>query len=333
MQDMRFNPITLDWVIMAPDRAARPNDFHPEHKEPPPRLPYRPDCPFCPGNESATEKELFRVADANGNWVVRVIPNKYPAFTATDDLRRESQGTFRSMAASGSHEVVVEHPQHDVLLRNVPTAHIASVLYAYRARYHVLEHLPHVESIVIFKNHGERAGTSLEHPHSQIIAAPVVSPQVFARLGAAREFHKHQGTCLYCQVLQDEMGAGERIVESHSSFVAFAPFASLSPYHTWIFPRVHQPSFGSISDAEIIDLAGVIRRHLLRLAAAADEPDFNITIRTAPVRESTSCCFHWYVAVVPRIGRLAGFELGSGTYINSMRPEICAERLRAAAIA
>ncbi len=332
MEDMRFNPISLDWVIMAPDRGSRPNDFRHGEVATRVRPPFRPDCPFCPGNESATEEELFRVPGPDGSWAVRVVPNKYPAFRATDDLRRETRGTFRSMAASGSHEVVVEHPRHDVTLRDAGASHLAAILYAYRARYHALERLPHAESIIIFKNHGERAGTSLEHPHSQIIASPVVSPQVFARLGAAREFHKLRGICLYCQVMEDELEAGTRIVESHPSFIAFAPFASLSPYHTWIFPRAHQPSFGSVSDEEILALAGVIRRHLLRLATAAGEPDYNITIRTAPVREATSCCFHWYLAVVPRIGHLAGFELGSGTFINSMRPEICAERLRSVPI-
>lgn len=328
MSEMRFNPITLDWVIMAPDRALKPNDFTRAKRERP--QPRRSDCPFCPGNESAAEPEICRAMASNGGWAVRVVPNKFPAFTAVEDLRRESSRTFRSMFAAGSHEVVVEHPRHDLPPREMDAAHLAAILSIYRERYRALARIPHIESIVIFKNHGERAGTSLEHPHSQIIGAPVVSPQVFARLGAAREFHRVQNACLYCQVLQDELEAGIRVVDSHPSFVAFTPYASLSPYHTWIFPRTHEPCFGSISDADISALATVLRRHLRRLAAAADDPDYNISIRTAPVREASSCCFHWYLAIVPRMSQLAGFELGSGTYINSLRPEVCAERLRGA---
>jgi UDPglucose--hexose-1-phosphate uridylyltransferase len=280
-----------------------------------------------------TEAELCRASAPDGSWTVRVMANKYPAFRASDDMQRHAHGTFRSMTAAGSHEVVVEHPRHDVSMKQMEVPHLAAILRIYRERYLALEQRPHVESIVIFKNHGERAGTSLEHPHSQIIAAPVVSSQVFTRMEAARRFHREHEVCLYCRVLEEELEAGERILDARSSFVAFAPYASLSPYHLWIFPRRHAASFSSVGDEEIAELAEVLSLQLRRLAVAAGDPDFNFTIRSSPVGASFPHFHHWYLAIVPRMSYLAGYELGSGIFINSMRPELCAERLRAAGAA
>jgi UDPglucose--hexose-1-phosphate uridylyltransferase len=325
MSEMRFNPITLDWVIMAPNRALRPNDFR---KDPPERTAPRGNCPFCPGNEHLAPPEIARVEDPAGGWAVRVIPNKFSVLTPAGDLERRVQGTFRSMAAAGAHEVVIENSRHDLSLGDMTPGHMAAILRIYRERFQALAQDPAVESIVIFKNHGERAGSSLKHPHSQIMAAPVLSSQVCMRLQEARRFHELNGTCLYCQVLEEELLAEERVVEAGKAFVAFVPYASLSPYHIWIFPRCHAPSFGSISDEDISELAGVLRRQLRRLKLAAGDPDYNFTIRSAPVSETASGCFHWYLAIVPRVNRLAGFELGSGSYINGLLPEHSAELLR-----
>ena len=327
MSEMRFNPITLDWVVMAPERALRPDDFHPQAASHLTRPPHRDDCPFCTGNEARTPAEIARVTAPDGSWLVRVVPNKYSVFDATLDVQRKKHGTFRSMSASGVHEVVVEHPRHDLDLGEMDAAHLVMVLRMYRERYQVLRSHPMVESIVIFKNQGQRAGSSLEHSHSQITAAPVLSSQVIMRLQEARRFHELEGGCLYCTVLHEELLAEERIIEAGEAFVAFMPYASLSPYHTWIFPRKHQVAFDEISDADIEELAGLLSRLLRRLKAAAGAPDYNFTIRSAPVGE-VSGCFHWYISIVARISQIAGFELGSGTYINSMRPERCAERVR-----
>jgi len=332
MSEMRFNPITLDWAIMAPGRSGRPNDFLRVKKERPVRPAYREDCPFCAGNEPLAAEEISRASAPDGSWLARVVANKYSAFSATEDLRRESRGTFRSMAAAGAHEVVIEHPRHDQSLGDLEISHLAAVLGLYRERFRALRELPNVESIVIFKNSGERAGTSLEHAHSQITATPVVSSQVLMRLEEARRYHEYHGACLYCEVLREELEAGERIIEAGPSFVAFLPYASLSPYHLWIFPRRHSPSFDDIGDDDLVALAGVLGRQLRRLAVAANDPDYNFTIRSAPVGEAGSCCFHWYLSIVPRVSHLAGFELGSGSYINSMLPEVCAERMREAEI-
>ncbi len=332
MSEMRFNPITLDWVVMAPDRALRPDDFHGVAEAHPARPAHRDDCPFCTGNESMTPGETARISAPDGSWLVRAFPNKFSVFDPGCELQRKKNGTFRSMAAAGVHEVVVEHPRHDLDLCDMEPAHLALMLRMYRERYQALRHHPLAESIVIFKNQGRRAGSSLEHSHSQITAAPVLSSQVIMRLQEARRFHELEGGCLYCAVLHEELLAEERVIEEGSSFVAFMPYAALSPYHTWVFPRKHQSSYDEISDEDIAELAGILSRLLRRLRAAAGGPDYNITIRSAPVGEVSSGCFHWYLSVVSRISQLAGFELGSGTYINSMRPERCAELLRSVAV-
>ena len=258
-----------------------------------------------------------------------MIPNKFPALVAAEDLCRSSHRTFRSLAAVGGHEVVVEHPRHDLALATMEPAHVAGILRAYRDRYVALQQDPIIESIVIFKNHGERAGTSLEHPHSQIVAAPIISSSVRTRLEEAARFHEEEGECLYCRVLLDELDVGERIVDSHPDFVAFVPYAALSPYHLWIYPRRHMASYDAIRDDEITGLAEVLTRVLRRLSSALNDPDFNFTIRSAPVGEGSSHSFHWYLAIVARTSHVAGFELGSGIFINSIRPEEAAAHLRA----
>ena len=211
-------------------------------------------------------------------------------------------------------------------------AHLATVLRLYRERYAILRQNPAIESIIIFKNHGERAGTSLEHPHSQIAAAPVISPSVRIRLEEASRHYDEDGECLYCRVLQDELEAGERLLETSAHFAGFVPYAALSPYHTWVFPRRHSSSFDEINDEEISDLAQILSRLLRRISLALGDPDYNFSIRSAPTSEAVSHYYHWYLAIVPRVSHVAGFELGSGMYINSQPPEQSAEILRQAQI-
>jgi len=331
MSEMRFNPITRDWVILAPGRSNKPNDFRAATKPRAARPQVRPDCPFCVGNEGP-QPEVARLSAPDGSWLTRVLPNKFPALSPTEDLCRFTHGTFRSIAAAGMHEVVVEHPRHDLTLAGMEPAHLAGILWLYRERYRALRADPVIESIVIFKNHGERAGTSLEHPHSQIVAAPIVSSTVRTRLEEATRFHEESGECLFCRVLADELEARERLLEVEPGFVAFVPYAALSPFHIWIFPRRHASSFDTISDAEIPELATVLSRVLRRLSTSLDDPDFNFTIRSVPVSEGENQSYHWYLAIVPRTNQMAGFELGSGIFINSVRPEDAAAVLRAAVV-
>jgi UDPglucose--hexose-1-phosphate uridylyltransferase len=330
MSEMRFNSITRDWVVIAPGRSQKPNDFRADTKEHAARPSHVATCPFCTGHEEADE--ICRVAAPDGGWRVRVVPNKFPALTHHDDLQRATRGTFRSMSAAGAHEVVIEHPRHDLSLADMGVEHLALLLRIYRDRYAALRQDPAVESITIFKNHGQRAGASLGHPHSQIVAAPVISSNVRMRFEEASRAFDEAGECLYCRVLADEIAAGERIFESNSDFTAFVPYAALSPFHTWIFPHRHASSFDSITDEEIAALAQILHRVLRRLSVAASDPDFNFSIRSAPISACESPYFHWVFAIVARVNYLAGFELGSGIYINGLCPEEAAARLRAAVI-
>ncbi len=326
MSEMRFNPVTRDWVIMAPGRAHRPNDFRPAPRVHADRPAHRADCPFCAGNEEPNE--IARATGHDGAWSARVVANKFPALAGNHDMHRVTRGTFRSMAAAGAHEVVIEHPRHDLDLVDMDPTHIASVLRLYRERYIALRQNPVIETVIIFKNHGARAGTSLEHAHSQIVAAPVISSNVRSRLMEASRILDEDGECLYCRVLRDEWSDGARIVEANDTFVAFVPYAALSAYHLWIFPRRHASSYDSITDDEIHGLAQVLSRVLRRLDVALGNPDYNFTIRSAPMSECGSHYFHWYLAIVPRISHVAGFELGSGMFINGLLPEHAADNLR-----
>ena len=329
MSQMRFNPVTRHWVIISEDRDDRPNEFHqPDERTQRHSGEWRDDCPFCPGNEDPTAEELARVEDEAGNWLIRTVYNKFPALHSQTNVKKNSNGTFLSMEAAGQHEVVIEHPQHDLQPASIAPDHLAQLLRVYRDRYTALRKLDHIENITLFRNHGIRAGTSLEHPHSQVIAAPIVPPQVRLRLLDAEQFHAKNGACLFCCVLEDELAAEERIIEVSPGFVGFVPYAALSPYHQWIFPRRHSSSFDDMTAEEIDDLARLLSRMMIRMRDGIGDPDFNLSVRSAPTGVADSPFFHWYIALVPRINRLAGFELGTGMHINPLPPERAAEQLR-----
>jgi len=235
---------------------------------------------------------------------------------------------FRSMSGVGFHEVVVEHRRHDLKPALYTVEEIRTVLVAYRARYVQMRKDPRVEAIIIFKNHGESAGTSLVHPHSQIAATPIVPTQIRHRMDEAIRFFDETGECVFCTTLRRELADRDRIVASTDSFVAFIPYAALSPFHLWIFPVRHCSSFDEIEEYEMTDLAATLRTVLGKLHFGLNDPDYNFSIRSIPAREGQREYFHWYLTVIPRIARTAGFEIGSGMYINTALPEDSARFLR-----
>ncbi|MFB2917097.1 MULTISPECIES: galactose-1-phosphate uridylyltransferase [Aerosakkonema] len=328
MPELRQNIITRDWVIIATERAKRPHEFAAIRKEASAIPCYKEDCPFCFGNEHRTpEIELLCLSDDRG-WRVRVVPNKYPALSCLGERVRKTEGIYRSMSGVGIHEVVIEHPRHDVTIALLSIADVANILNVYRQRYRDIRKDPRIEAIVIFKNHGQEAGTSLEHPHSQITATPIVPSQIRIRIEEAIRFFDDTGECIFCRTLAQELEAGERIVFESKNFVAFIPYAALSPFHVWIFPRRHTSSFEDITDVEILDLAYTLKTVLAKLYYGLNNPDYNYSIRSVPTRDGQTSYFHWYIAIIPRISKSAGFELGSGMYINTAMPEDSAEYLR-----
>jgi UDPglucose--hexose-1-phosphate uridylyltransferase len=327
MPELRQNIITREWVIIAKERARRPDEFVRARKETDDIPAFDPRCPFCPGNEAMSAAETYRVEDSEG-WRVRVIGNKYPALSQEGDRIRRIDGVFRSMSGVGFHEVVVENRRHDLSPALYTVDQMKTVLEAYRQRYVQMRNDPRVEAIIIFKNHGESAGTSLVHPHSQIAATPIVPTQIRHRMDEAIRFFDETGECVFCTTLRRELADRARIIARTDSFVAFIPYAALSPFHLWIFPTRHSSSFEETGEDEITDLASTLRTVLGKLYYGLNDPDYNFSIRSIPAREGQREYFHWYLTIIPRIVRTAGFEIGSGMYINTTLPEESAAFLR-----
>lgn len=327
MPELRQNLISRDWVIIATERAKRPEDFV-KHKDVKPLPEFNEKCPFCPGFEDKTPPETFRIGGAGKNWQVRVVYNKFAALTPEGQRIRKIDGIYRSMTGVGMHEVIVEHPKHNAVTALMSDGEVANIIRAYKERYLIVQKDKRIESIIIFKNHGAGAGTSLEHPHSQLVATPIVPPQVRGRMNAAMTYFDDTGECIFCHTFKEELKAKERIVLETEHFVSLVPYAALSPFHIWIFPRRHMASFVEINEAEIKDFAINLKNTLAKLYYGLDNPDFNYSIRSIPVDEKGSDYFHWYISLIPRVSQTAGFELGSGMFINVALPEASAKFLR-----
>jgi UDPglucose--hexose-1-phosphate uridylyltransferase len=328
MSELRQNLATREWVIIASERSKRPNAFvesahrtlTEEHSA------YDPDCPFCPGNEELDlEVERF---PAEGPWHTRVVRNKFPALAEAGMLTRVFDGVQRRIAGVGHHEIVVEHPRHNTTLALMLPHEIQSVLETFQQRGQEISTDHRVEQIIYFKNHGQSAGASLIHPHSQIIGLPVVPNTIRRRIDEARRYFDDNGQCVFCYMLEDELTRGERVITVNEHFVAFVLYAALSPFHIWIVPRRHSANFLDIQPEEISSLAQVVQEVVRKLYVGLRDPDYNLIIRSGPVKEPGSVYFHWYVSLVPRVNRAAGFEMGSGMYINPSLPEASAVFLR-----
>lgn len=327
MSELRYNLISREWVIIATERAKRPHDFV-KAKDNVKALPeYKENCPFCVGNEDKTPSETFRIGD-KVLWKVRSVYNKFGALSFEEKPKREIHGLHSSMSGFGVHEVIIENPKHNLCIPLMEDDDIKNIIKAYKNRYDAIKKYSGIEHIVIFKNHGPSAGTSLEHPHSQLIATPVVPPQSRGRLQQAASYFDLTGKCLFCQTLSDELKTAERIIVETENFVSFIPYAALSPFHIWIFPKRHASSFSDINDGETSDLAVNLKKTLSKLYYGLDNPDYNYTIRSIPINEKGTEYFHWYVSIIPRLTQPAGFELGSGMFINASLPEEAAKFMR-----
>jgi UDPglucose--hexose-1-phosphate uridylyltransferase len=328
MTELRQNMVTKEWVIIADERAKRPDEYVELHErvisETQPA--YDPNCPFCPGNEEL-DLEIERLP-AKGPWQTRVVYNKYPALSKDGELRRNFDGVHRRISGVGYHEIVVESPRHNTTLSLMQPEEIKCFLETLYSRGWDVRKDARIEQVVFFKNHGERAGASLRHPHSQIIGLPVVPSDIRRRIDEARRYFDDTGNCATCIMMEDELEKQERVIGMSDHFVAFVLYASPSPFHIWIVPRRHSVSFLYIQSEELIDLAHLLRDVLRRLYLGLRDPAYNLIIRTSPVKEISNDYLHWYVTIVPRLSQSAGFELGSGIFINPSIPEESAAFLR-----
>jgi len=331
MPELRKDPVVGRWVIISTERSRRPTNFSPT-------APQRGTgyCPFCPGQEDKTPPEVYAVR-ANGEgvngggWTVRVVPNKFPALQIEGSLDRRGEGLYDKMNGVGAHEVVIESPMHDQDLADLPVEHIEQVLQAYRARVLDLHRDRRFRYVLIFKNHGDQAGATLEHTHTQLIATPIIPKIIQEELEGARRYYELKERCVFCDMVQQETAqeSGRRLVSMNDRFLAMAPFAPRFPFETWILPRRHDGSFEAIEQAEEVrDLAWMLKDTLGRLNRALNRPPYNFVLHTSPVTDQELEYYHWHIEILPKLTRVAGFEIGSGFYINPTPPEDAAQYLR-----
>jgi UDPglucose--hexose-1-phosphate uridylyltransferase len=334
----RYDILQKRWVIVASERGKRPQDFSIPREDIEPAF-----CPFCQGHEDKTPHEILALREpgtrANGTgWKVRVVPNKFPALRVEGQPEREADGIYDCMNGIGAHEVVIETPVHSSRMADRDVDEIALVLRVYRDRLTDLMRDSRLKYVLIFKNSGSAAGASLSHPHSQLIATTVTPRAVAMELNSCQEHHQVKERCLVCDILKQELGTRDRLVAVDDRFVAFCPYASRFPFEVFIAPRNHLHDYSRISDQDLRSLAGTLKDVLSRYRDALEDPPYNFILHTTPnvnvhphrshYWDTIEFDYHWHLELFPRITRVAGFEWGSGFYINPTPPEDAAKYLR-----
>ncbi|MFN4259091.1 MAG: galactose-1-phosphate uridylyltransferase [Gemmataceae bacterium] len=328
MPELRKDPIVGRWVIIATDRAKRP--IAPKSDA---NLVGAANCPFCEGHEGDTPQEILAYRDRasppnSKGWRVRVVPNKFPALQIEGDLQKRGEGIYDKMNGIGAHEVIIECPHHEISMANLGVEHIREVLWVYHDRLVDLKKDPRFVYGMLFKNVGANAGASLEHSHSQLIVTPIVPISVWEEMTGALEFFNYRGRCIYCDMIHQESGTEKRIVLDTPHFLTFTPYASRFPFETWIVPKNHSSHFENIQKTEVEELGALLKTILLKLEKALDKPAYNYIIHTSPFDTQALPHYHWHIEIIPRLTRVAGFEWGTGFYINPMPPEQAAALLR-----
>lgn len=328
MPELRKDPIVGRWVIISTERGKRPSDFPMDSRRRDAKL-----CPFCPTNEASTPPEIFAYRQ-NGSrpntpgWSLRVIPNKFPALRIEGDLNREGMGMFDKMNGIGAHEVIIETPDHTKDLVDLEQKQTEDVIWAYRERINDLKRDARFRHIMIFKNQGEAAGASLEHSHSQLIATPIVPIRITAEMEGMRKYYDYKERCIFCDIIRQELNEGTRVISSNEHFVAMEPFASRFPFETWILPKAHSPAFENIPQEQVITFAAILRDTLRRLSMALNNPAYNYVVHSSPVEMHSPHEYHWHLEIMPKLTKVAGFEWGTGFYINPTIPEDAANYLK-----
>lgn len=333
MPELRKDPVTGRWVIIATDRAKRPTDFVREKVE----IRGSGFCPFCAGNEAKTPPEIHSyrkdgsARDTRG-WSLRVVPNKFPALGIEGTLNRQGEGLYDKMNGVGAHEVIIETPEHQHTLATMPVRAVEDVLWAYRDRILDLKKDRRLKYILIFKNHGDAAGASLEHTHSQLIALPVVPKRVREEVDNAKEYYSYKERCIFCDIVRQELADGVRMIAENQSYIAMAPYAARFPFEMWVVPKAHRSAFEEAQKFEFEHLAAMLRDMLGRLDRVLDSPAYNYIIHTSPIPETSNDYYHWHLELMPKLTKVAGFEWGTGFYINPTPPEESVRFLREAVV-
>jgi UDPglucose--hexose-1-phosphate uridylyltransferase len=335
--ELRKDPIVGRWVIISTDRAKRPTDFVRENMKIKGGF-----CPFCYGNETKTPPEIqaYRPNPNGGpalqrdtpGWTVRVVPNKFPALGIEGNLSRQAEGMFDKMNGIGAHEVIIETPDHTASLATLPPKRIEDVLWTFRDRILDLKKDRRFKYILIFKNHGEAAGASLEHAHSQLIALPILPINVTQELEGSKQYFLYKERCVFCDIIRQETENGIRVVAENEDFLTLAPYAPRFPFETWILPKQHESAFENSSSHMFENLARALKNLLVKADRVLDNPPYNLVIHTSPAQDPTNDHYHWHIEFMPKLTKTAGFEWGTGFYINPTPPEEAAKFLREASI-
>jgi len=325
--------VTGRWVIISTERQKRPNAFQVQ----PVTAIGAEHCPFCAGREDLTPPEVlaYRHNGSGPNtagWDLRVVPNKFPALKVEGGLEREGEGMFDRMNGIGAHEVIIETPDHGKTLATMSEPEIERVLYAFRDRIQDLKKDRRFRYILIFKNHGAAAGATLEHTHSQLIALPIVPDFVREEIEGARRHFTAKERCVFCDIIKQEVSAGTRVIIENADLIALAPYAPRFPFETWLLPRRHSSRFEDAPRHECEGLARMLKSVLVRIDRTLDRPAYNLIIHSSPFTEENNDYYHWHVEVIPKLTKVAGFEWGTGFYINPTAPEEAARVLRDARV-
>jgi len=333
MSEIRQDQATKRWVIMATERAKRPSDLagaQPSVEEQPERS---PNCPFCPGNEKMTPPELAAYRDGDGppnspGWQVRVVPNRFAALSPEGELAIRDPYWFTNVTGVGAHEVVIESPIHNASPVTMDVEQVTRALVLAGQRFESLQRDRRLNYIAFFRNNGLAAGSSLSHPHTQIIGTPISPTNVRLEIEEARRHYDDRMHCVYCETIEKEHEAGVRVVLETEAFFVFEPFASRWPFETWILPKQHASALIPGAPDQVRHHAVALQETLSALYRGLGDPAYNLVLHEAPLRDSCEDYWHWHIEILPRLSTAAGFELGTGIWINTMLPEEAAAYLR-----
>jgi UDPglucose--hexose-1-phosphate uridylyltransferase len=328
VSELRKDPIINRWVIISTERAKRPSDLLVEKSRPRGGF-----CPLCPGNEDKTPSEVFAFRDQNSSingsgWKLRVVPNKFPALVIEGDLNRQKEGMYEKMQGIGAHEVIIETTDHNANASTLSVIDFKNILFAYQQRINELKKDSRFRYISIFKNYGEVAGASMEHPHSQVIALPVAPKRAVEEMSGAEEYYEKNKSCVFCDIVKQELKVRDRIVVENDHFLAFEPYAPRFPFETCVLPKEHMSSFEATGNDLFGSMADCLSLVLKKINKALGFPPYNYILHNSPTDNSENDFYHWHFEIIPRLTKVAGFEWGTGFYINPTPPEQAAQHLR-----
>lgn len=326
ISELRFDPVSEDWVVIATGRAKRPDDFlkNGQKKEKSKAVATDKECFFC--TLAGQEPPVLLRGKIKNDWDIAVIPNKFPAFTHGFGLEEKKKGPYKRMNGVGFHEVVItrHHTRH---LAEMETEEIRELINVYQERYLDLMNEEHINYISIFHNHGEEAGASVAHPHSQIIAIPVLDPDLEGSLnGSARYFSRHQ-RCVHCDMIAEDRRDGRRIIFENEKFVGLCPYAARAAFEVRVYPKEHHAYFERINDQDKTLFAQAIKEVMGMVNRGLNNPPYNFFIHTAPCDGRDYNHYHWHFECLPKTSTWAGFELSTGIEISTIEPEKAAEYL------